>query len=135
MRSKAGRHDRRRGTDEGAERRKPEGAGLEDLTRENDPLSAAFDVEAFHILRRTPTDLALGGLVGSQSRLRRAVSAVATRSHPEACEANFCAWMDGASSSDEDGTETAPGASAWVQARPVGEKKVRESKRESRRQR
>ena len=29
---------------------------LEDLTRENDALSAGFDVEAFGILRRTPTD-------------------------------------------------------------------------------
>ena len=36
------------------------------------------------------------------------------------CEPNVRAWMDGASSSDEDGAETAPGASAWVRARPIG---------------
>ena len=48
------------------------------------------------------------------------VSAVATRSYREACAANESAVMDGASSSDEDGTETALGGSAWVQAPPVG---------------
>ena len=37
---------------------------LEDLTRENDVLSAAFDVEAFDILRQTTTDLALRGHTG-----------------------------------------------------------------------
>ena len=88
--------------------------------RENDALSAAFDVEAFDILRRTPADLTVGGLTGGQSRVQRVVSAVATRNHRETCEPNVRAWMDGASSSDEDGAETAPGASAWVQARPVG---------------
>ena len=93
---------------------------LEDLMRENDALSTVFDVEAFDILRRTPADLTLGGLTGGQSRVQRIVSAVATRNHRETCEPNVCAWMDGASSSDEDGAETAPGASAWVQARPVG---------------
>ena len=32
--------------------------------RENGALSAAFDAEAFDILRRTPADLTLGGLTG-----------------------------------------------------------------------
>ena len=73
----------------------------------------------FDILRRTPADLTLGGLTGGQSRVQRVVSAVATRKHRETCEPNVRAWMDGASS-EEDGAETAPGASAWVQARPVG---------------
>ena len=93
---------------------------LEDLMREDDALSAAFDVEAFDMLRRTPADLTLGGLTGCQSRVQRVVSAVATRNHRETCEPNVRAWMVGASSCDEDGAETAPGASAWVQARPVG---------------
>ena len=42
------------------------------------------------------------------------------KNHRETCEPNVRAWMDGASSFDEDGAETAPGASAWVQARPFG---------------
>ena len=83
---------------------------LENLMIEDDALSAAFDVEAFDILRRTPADLALGALTGGQPQAQRAVSG----------EPNIRAWMDGASGSDENGAETAPGASAWVQARPVG---------------
>ena len=50
---------------------------LEDLMRENDAFYAAFDVEAFDILRRSPADLTLGRLAGGQSRVQRVVSAVA----------------------------------------------------------
>ena len=38
---------------------------LEGFIKENDALTAGFDVEAFDILRRTPTDSALGGLTGA----------------------------------------------------------------------
>ena len=78
---------------------------LEDSIGENDALSA---------------DLTLGGPTEGQSRIQRVVSAVVTRSQRETCDANATSWLDGASSSDEDGAETAPGASAWVQARPSG---------------
>ena len=66
-------------------------AELEDLFKEHD-VSAVFDVEAFDTLRRTPIDWTLGGLTGAQSRVKRVVSAAATRSHHEACEPNACAW-------------------------------------------
>ena len=98
----------------------PRTLALEDLMRENDALSAAFDVEASDMQRLTPADLTLGGLLRGQSRIQRVVSAVATRNHRETCEPYARAWMDGASSSDEDEAETAPGGSAFVQALPVG---------------
>ena len=77
------------------------------------PFLLVSTLKALLILRRTP----LGGLTGDQSRIQRVVSAAATRSHREACEPDI---LDGASSTDEHGTETAPGTTAWVQARPMG---------------
>ena len=47
------------------------------------------------------------------------VSAAVTQAHRETCDANASSWSDGASSFDEVGAETAPGAFSWVQARPM----------------
>ena len=94
--ARLGWHDRSQCYDQGTERCGPEGTGPGGFDqRKRGPLCW---------LRRTPTDLALGGLTGGQSRFLRVVSVAATRSHREACEPNVCAWMDGARSTDEDGT-------------------------------
>ena len=92
-----------------------------DLGAELDAFKMRFDVDGPIALERSWADLAAGDIAGGQSVLQTLADQVTTRRHRESLSQLAADWMEGASSVDALGSDISPGASAWVDARPVGQ--------------
>ena len=95
---------------------------LEDLMRENDALSAAFDVEVFDILRRTPRRLDMwadsrGGPIPSSTCCPALLPRETTAKFANPTSA--LGWM-GLGAPIRTERKQHQELSAWVQDRPVG---------------